>query len=115
MVHPRVSDTATTRALAAQTLSVEFFGQAAHAAARPEAGINALEAMIQSFTAINSLRQHIKSTARIHGIITDGGQAPNVVPAHSAGRFIIRADDNTYIAELKQNVLNCFIRASNAL
>ncbi len=114
MVHPGVSDTATTRALAAQTLSVEFFGQAAHAAARPEAGINALEAMIQSFTAINSLRQHIKSTARIHGIITDGGQAPNVVPAHSAGRFIIRADDNTYFAELKQKVLNCFIGAATA-
>jgi len=114
MVHPGTSDTATTHALAAQTLSVEFFGKAAHAAARPEAGINALEAMIQSFTAINSLRQHIKSTARIHGIITDGGQAMNVVPDHSAGRFIVRADDNTYFGELKQRVLNCFIGASTA-
>ena len=114
MVHPGTNDTATTHALAAQTLSVEFFGKSAHAAAQPEAGINALEAMIQSFTAINSLRQHIKSTARIHGIITDGGQAPNVVPAHSAGRFIVRADDNTYFSELKQKVLNCFIGAATA-
>ena len=114
MVHPGTNDTATTHALAAQTLSVEFFGKSAHAAAQPEAGINALEAMIQSFTAINSLRQHIKSTARIHGIITDGGQAPNVVPTHSAGRFIVRADDNTYFSELKQKVLNCFIGAATA-
>ncbi|MBM4433189.1 MAG: M20 family metallopeptidase, partial [Chloroflexi bacterium] len=65
MVHFGVSSTATTQALACQTLDVEFFGKAAHAASQPEAGINALEAIIQSFTAINSLRQHIKSTAHI--------------------------------------------------
>ena len=114
MVHPGTHDTATTRALACQTLEVEFFGKAAHAAAHPEAGINALEAMLQSFAAINSLRQHIKSTARIHGIITDGGEAANIVPAHSAGSFIVRAEDDTYLDELKQKVLNCFIGASTA-
>ena len=114
MVHPGTRDTATTQALACQTLEVEFLGKAAHAAARPEAGINALEAMLQSFAAINSLRQHIKSTARIHGIITDGGQAANIVPAHSAGNFIVRAEDDDYLDELKQKVLNCFIGASTA-
>jgi len=75
MVHPGVHNAATTQALACQTLEVEFFGKAAHAAAQPEAGINALEAMLQSFASINSLRQHIKDKARIHGIITDGGKA----------------------------------------
>jgi len=114
MVHPGTLDTATTRALACQTLEVEFLGKAAHAAARPEAGINALEAMLQSFAAINSLRQHIKPTARIHGIITHGGEAANVVPARSAGRFIVRAEDDIYLDELKQKVLNCFIGASTA-
>ena len=114
MVHPGVYDTATTQALAKQSLEVEFFGKAAHAAARPEAGINALEAMLNSFAAINSLRQHIKSTARIHGIITDGGQAANVVPAHSAGDFIVRAEDSTYLDELKERVLNCFVGAATA-
>ena len=114
LVHPGTLDTAINRTLTAQTLSVEFFGKAAHAAAQPEEGINALEAMLQSFAAINSLRQHIKATARIHGIITDGGQAMNVVPAHSAGRFIVRADDNIYHEELKQKVLNCFIGAAKA-
>ncbi len=114
MVHPGVYDIATTQALACQTLKIEFFGQAAHAAARPEAGINALEAMLQSFAAINSLRQHIKDKARIHGIITNGGEAPNVVPAHSAGNFIVRAEDDTYLDELKQKVINCFIGAATA-
>lgn len=114
MVHPGVYNTATTQALANLSLEVEFFGKAAHAAARPEAGINALEAMLNSFAAINSLRQHIKSTARIHGIITDGGQAANVVPAHSAGSFLVRAEDDAYLDELKQKVLNCFIGAATA-
>ncbi len=114
IVHPGTCDTATSYTLASQNLKVEFFGKAAHAAAQPEAGINALEAMLQSFAAINSLRQHIKPTARIHGIITDGGQAANIIPAHSAGNFIVRAEDDAYLDELKQKVLNCFIGASTA-
>ncbi len=114
IVHPGTSDIATTQALACQTLDIEFFGRAAHAAAQPEAGINALEAMLQSFAAINSLRQHIKSTARIHGIITDGGEAANIVPAHSAGNFIVRAEEDDYLDKLKQRVINCFIGAATA-
>jgi amidohydrolase len=114
MTHPGVYDAATTQALACITLDVEFFGRAAHAAARPEQGINALEAMLLSFAAINSLRQHIKSTSRIHGIITDGGEAANIVPAHSAGSFIVRAKEDTYLDELKDKVLNCFVGAATA-
>lgn len=114
MVHPGAHDTATTQALACITLEVEFFGKAAHAATRPETGINALEAMLLSFAAINALRQHVMDKARIHGIITDGGDAPNVVPAHSAGSFLVRAEDNTYLDELKEKVLNCFVGAAAA-
>jgi len=114
MVHPETYNAATTHALACQTLEVEFLGKAAHAAASPEAGVNALEAMLQSFAAINSLRQHIKSTARIHGIITDGGQAANIVPDHSAGNFIVRAEDDSYLNELQQKVINCFSGAAQA-
>lgn len=114
MVHPEVHDAATTQALACIGLDVDFWGKAAHAAAQPEAGINALEAMLQSFVAINSLRQHIKNKARIHGIITDGGEAANIVPAHSAGTFIVRAEDDAYLDELKEKVLNCFVGAAVA-
>jgi len=114
MVHPGNHDAAVTEALACQGLDIEFFGRASHAAGRPELGINALEAMIQSFNAINSLRQHIRSSARIHGIITDGGEAPNVIPAHSAGKFLVRAADEKYLAELKEKVINCFEGAAVA-
>jgi len=108
MVHPGVRNKVTIEALACISLEIEFFGKAAHAAAHPEQGINALEAMILAFNAVNSLRQHIKDRARIHGIITRGGEAANVVPAYSAAKLLVRAPDNTYLDELKQKVLNCF-------
>jgi amidohydrolase len=114
IVHPDVRNMPTEEALACSSLEVEFFGQAAHAAAQPHRGINALDAMILAFTSINSLRQHIKGEARIHGIITDGGEAPNIVPAHSAAVFLVRALDDDYLAELKDKVLNCFTGASVA-
>ena len=114
IVHASSHDLPSARALACITLEVEFLGKAAHAAARPEEGINALEAMILSFNGINSLRQHIKERARIHGIITKGGDAPNIVPDHTAGTFLVRAIDETYLEGLKIKVLNCFQAAALA-
>ena len=114
LVHPNSADIATAQALACQGIDVEFIGKPAHAAARPEAGVNALDAMLLSFAAINALRQHIRPTARVHGIITDGGQAVNVVPAHTAASFLVRARDDAYLDELKDRVLNCFAGAATA-
>ena len=114
MVHPNTHNFVATQTLACISLDVEFFGKPAHAAAQPYRGINALEALILAFNSINSLRQHIKGEARIHGIITDGGEAPNIVPAHSAAKFLIRTPDNAYLAGLKEKVLNCFKGASLA-
>jgi amidohydrolase len=114
MVHPGSHNAAVTPALACIALEVEFFGQAAHAAGHPEAGINALEAMLLSFAAINALRQHVKDKARIHGIITDGGEAANIVPSHSAGNFLVRAEDDAYLDELKEKVLDCFVSGATA-
>jgi amidohydrolase len=114
MVHPGVRNVATTEALACVGLDVEFFGKEAHAAAYPERGINALEAMILAFNAVNSLRQHVKDRARIHGIITHGGKVANVVPPYSAATFLVRATDSAYLDELKQRVLNCFEGAALA-
>jgi len=114
LVHPEVRNMPTEEALACSSLEVEFFGRPAHAAGQPHKGINALDAMILAFTSINSLRQHIRGDARIHGIITDGGEAPNIVPAHSAAVFLIRALDYDYLAELNDKVLNCFTGASIA-
>ena len=114
IIHPGVRNAATTEALACIGLEIEFFGKAVHAAAYPEQGVNALEAMILAFNAVNSLRQHIRDRARIHGIITHGGEVANVVPAYSAATFLVRATDNAYLDELKQKVINCFEGAALA-
>ena len=114
IIHPNSLNMVTVAALACSTLDVEFLGRPAHAAGQPHKGTNALEALILAFTAINSLRQHIRGDARIHGIITDGGEAPNIVPAHSAAEFLVRAADNAYLVELRDRVLICFTGASMA-
>ena len=86
--------------LACQELDVAFHGQAAHAAADPYNGVNALNALIEVFNGINALRQHVKSDARIHGVINDGGQAPNVVPDYARGSFMVRAATIAHMTEL---------------
>lgn len=107
MVHPNAGNYYLTESLALDPLEVEFFGKTAHAAAEPWEGKNALDAMILLFTAINALRQQIKPDARIHGIITDGGAAPNVIPEHSAAHFYIRAARRDYLDELKVKFEDC--------
>ncbi|MBI2867720.1 MAG: M20 family metallopeptidase [Chloroflexi bacterium] len=114
MVHPGSANLVEVTMLAAIELEVEYFGKAAHAAARPQQGINALEAMVLAYNAINALRQHVPDGARVHGIITDGGQAPNVVPAHSAAHFLVRALTNAQLEELRGKVLECFRAGATA-
>jgi amidohydrolase len=107
MTHPGSRDSVVAKALACAELSVEYHGREAHAAAQPERGINALEAMIIAFNSINSLRQHIRRSARVHGVITHGGDAPNIVPGHTAASFLVRAEDDEYLEELKLRVASC--------
>jgi amidohydrolase len=114
ITHPGGGHQVVLGALACQTLEVEFIGKAAHAAADPDKGINALEAMILSYNGINALRQHMKTSARIHGIITDGGEAANIVPAHTAATFLVRAEDDEYLDILKVKALSCFQGAAMA-
>ncbi|MCW5883153.1 MAG: amidohydrolase, partial [Anaerolineae bacterium] len=83
------TETGTGSCLATSQRQYEFFGQTAHAAHDPWNGINALNAVIHLFLGIDSLRQHIHDTARIHGIITHGGDAPNVVPRYAAAALLI--------------------------
>ena len=76
-----------------------YHGKAAHAAAAPEAGVNALNAVIHLFTGIDALRQHLRDDVRIHGVITDGGLAPNVVPEFAAANFMLRSRDGRYLSD----------------
>jgi len=80
LVHPSNKNEIFKCALAMRALQVEFFGKSSHAAAAPHLGINALDAVLLSFTNLNALRQQLRGDARIHGIITDGGRAPNIIP-----------------------------------
>ena len=77
-----------------------YHGKAAHAAAAPEAGINALNAVVHLFTGIDALRQHLRDDVRIHGVITDGGLAPNVVPEFAAANFMLRCRDRRYLSDV---------------
>lgn len=114
MVHPGLRDSVVAESLACVGLDAEFFGRAAHASAEPEKGINALDALILSFNGINALRQHIRSDARIHGIITKGGEAPNIIPSHASASFYVRGRSEEYLEELGERVLMCLRGAAKA-
>jgi amidohydrolase len=107
MFHPSRNNWWTRGALAAQQLAVRFHGKPAHAAAMPEKGVNALNALLLTYHAIDSLRQHVPSDVRIHGIITRGGDAPNVVPAYAEGDFLVRAASRATMADVMAKVKRC--------
>ena len=108
MVHPMTEDTiALTPSLVARGLEFEFFGRPAHAAANPHEGLNALDAIIVMFNAVGLLRQQIRPDARVHGVITYGGGAPNVIPPYTCCRFRVRGTDPEYCEELVQRVVAC--------
>ena len=108
MVHPAPFDAVLPKIIAASMFEVRFTGKEAHASAFPELGINAADAITVAQTAVGLLRQHIKQTDRIHGIVTRGGDAPNIVPAHTEARYIIRAETLEQLAELRPKVYRCF-------
>lgn len=107
MVHPSTRHTTERSSLAFNSLTFEFLGKAAHAAASPHQGINALDAMIMTFNNVNALRQQVREDVRIHSIITDGGTAPNVIPDYTRARFIVRAREVGYLDTVTEQVMNC--------
>jgi amidohydrolase len=108
MVHPTPFDAVTPRIIAASMFEINYTGKESHASAFPELGINAADALTVAQTAIGLLRQHILPTQRIHGITTKGGDAPNVIPAHTSARYIIRGQTLRELEELRPKVHRCF-------
>ncbi len=108
MVHPAPFDLVAPKMISASMFEVEYTGKEAHSSAFPELGINAADALTIAQTAVGLLRQHILPTDRIHGIITKGGDAPNIVPAHTAARYIIRSETIDDLDRLRQKVYRCF-------
>lgn len=107
MAHPSDQTHVEIRSLAMEAIEFKFKGKTAHAAASPEKGINALDAVISTFNSINALREHVTSTTRIHGIITEGGVAANIVPELAVAEFYVRATTKTYLTEVVEKVKNC--------
>lgn len=104
ILHPAEKSYDSGVSLAMDAIEFAFEGKAAHAAAEPEEGINALDAVIMTFNGINALRQHVKSDVRIHGIISEGGIAANIVPEKAVCRFYVRAKDRLYLDEVVKKV-----------
>jgi len=114
MMHPSDYNRLNPKMLACAFLEVTYHGKAAHASSRPSDGINALDGLVLAYQAIAAVRQHIKPTERVHGIITDGGAAANIVPERAAGRFFVRAGTARDLAALRARVVACFEAGAQA-
>ena len=108
MVHPAPYESLTIPCLAVEHVGVTYRGKEAHASAFPELGRNAADALTVAQVAIGLLRQHITSDQRIHGIVTHGGDAPNVVPGRTEGSWYVRAATLAALEELSPRVNRCF-------
>lgn len=86
---------------------VIFHGRTAHAAADPWNGANALDGLLLLFASINALRQHVRPDVRMHGVITDGGRVPNIIPERAAGRFMVRSRDPRVLEDVYARVQDC--------
>lgn len=108
MIHPAGMNLASMPCICVAEVQVVYHGKSAHASAMPHKGVNALDGLLLAYQAISNLRQHIKASERIHGIITEGGQAPNIVPDRTSGDFYVRAANEKDLARLKPRVQACF-------
>jgi amidohydrolase len=107
MIHPGSKDVKRKWNLAAFSVFVEFFGKPAHAAAKPYEGINALDAMIQLFVNVGLLRQQLTDDVRIHGIITHGGAAANIIPEYTRAKFVVRASELARTYQVVEKFKQC--------
>ncbi len=114
LAHPDAEYYQSGSSLALEAIQFTFRGRTSHAASAPEEGINALDAVIQTFNSINALREHILPTARVHGVIIEGGKAANVVPDLAIAQFYVRATTKKYLIDLSEKVKNCARGASLA-
>ncbi|WP_037368242.1 M20 family metallopeptidase [Amycolatopsis orientalis] len=108
MVHPAPVDVAEARPFAVSHSKISYTGKSAHAAAYPEAGVNAADAFTVAQVAIGLLRQQLPASVRVHGIVTRAGDAPNAIPEHASGRWYVRAETLAELSEVEPRVLRAF-------
>lgn len=108
MVHPGPVDVARAEPYAVSHSHIQYDGKSAHAAAYPDRGINAADAFTIAQVAIGMLRQQFPHDVRVHGVMTNGGEAPNAIPQRTEGRWYVRAGSLAELAALEQRVTRCF-------
>jgi amidohydrolase len=114
MVHPADADLLSMDVVALHQAHVTYTGEAAHAAAAPHKGRNALDAAVLGYVNVAALRQHIEAGERIHGIITEGGDKPNIVPARTRAEWIVRSTTVSRLEDLKVRFLACLQAGADA-
>lgn len=114
MLHPGPLDIAAARSLALSQVAVDYRGRESHAAVAPYLGINAVDAITVSQVAIGLLRQQLAPGQMMHGIVTDGGQATNIIPGHAQMHYTMRANDAASLRELEQRMSDCFLAGAVA-
>jgi amidohydrolase len=108
MIHPGPVDIAAARSLALSEVAVRYQGHESHAAVAPHLGINAADAVTVAQVAIGLLRQQLAPGQMVHGIVTDGGQAPNIIPAQAELLYTMRAADSASLSALEHRMAGCF-------
>lgn len=108
MIHPAGVNLATMPSICIAEVDVIYHGKASHALAMPHKGVNAVDGLLPAYQAISNLRQHIRASERIHGIVAEGGAAPNIVPDRTVAQFYMRAVNEHALAALKPRVQACF-------
>jgi amidohydrolase len=114
LVHPSSFEVVMPHLSAVSTLEVTMLGRAAHAGLYPERGVNALDALVLGYLGLATLRQHLVPTDKVHGIVTEGGASPGVVPARAAGRFLARSATRVGLRRLRRRVLACMEAGAEA-
>lgn len=114
MVHPAPFDDYAPETLGIEEWQVVYRGRASHASSEPDLGRNALDGLVAGYTAVAMLRQHLRPHQQVHGVITDGGDAPNVVPERTAGLFYLRAGTPQDLDDLRDRVRSCFQGAATS-
>ena len=114
MVHPSSRRHVDKGTLALHKIRFTYFGKASHAAAYPEHGINALDGVLMLFQGIAALRQHLPDTVRVHGIVTEGGKVPNIIPERAQAWFYVRGEDDSELADAVRRVRECARGAAKA-
>jgi amidohydrolase len=108
MVHPSPYEQAEMPIIAVTQFRAAYTGKEAHASAYPFLGVNAADALVVAQTAIGLLRQQLRPSDRVHGIVTKGGDAPNVIPAHTTATWMVRAATLEQLEEVRAKVVRCF-------